>query len=608
MKKIIAILMMLVMVFAMGSVVYAEDNGNVAEVNNIGYSSIQEAVDAAADGDVVTVTQSHEIKNYSLLDGSYNTAVKVEGKTVTIDLNGKELTCEYNESGMLVGFFSTDNGGHLTLVDSKGGAVVNVKAISTVYSLIVNYEGGCSLTIKGGSYILDKAKDSLAYTGSLPKDFGGKQGIFIEGGNFHLGNEGTGSNGSPWIFNAGGQNTSHVVVTGGTFNTDVNHQHWAHEVSVNKNLALKENGDGKWTVVEAAVYVNEPKSGYGRYVGYSTLSEAVKALKSVGQENKIIYFFRDLTTDETVTVEEEITINLDGYSLGFEGEGKIVLKGEGAVHGSEGLKAVPFSDGYAVTYQSGKYSLVAHDDSHETEIINAKAAKCAEEGYTGDKYCNTCSGYLEYGNVIPALNHKDENHDHICENGCGLAQGVCEDKNFDHICDYGYGFADGCDKVHGEHKDADKDHDCDYGCDETIGTCEDKDLDHACDYGCDKAFGEHKDADKDHNCDYGCSEKIGECEIDGEWVVIRKPGCEINGIERSYCEYGCGRYEERKIKASHDYEEGVCESCGKVSGIDYISGVSKPKEENESNPNTGAPVVSVVPVLTVAAAIFFKRK
>ena len=53
-------------------------------------------------------------------------------------------------------------------------------------------------------------------------------------------------------------------------------------------------------------------------------------------------------------------------------------------------------------------------------------------------------------------------------------------------------------------------------------------------------------------------------------------------------------------------------SSGKLPGIvggkpvTIIDGL--PKEENESNPNTGAPAVSVVPVLVAAAAVFFKKR
>ena len=38
-----------------------------------------------------------------------------------------------------------------------------------------------------------------------------------------------------------------------------------------------------------------------------------------------------------------------------------------------------------------------------------------------------------------ATGHKDVNRDHVCDNGCGIAQGVCKDSatDTDHVCDYG---------------------------------------------------------------------------------------------------------------------------------------------------------------------------
>ena len=69
---------------------------------------------------------------------------------------------------------------------------------------------------------------------------------------------------------------------------------------------------------------------------------------------------------------------------------------------------------------------------------------------------------------IPALEHKDDNKDHVCDSGCSVAIGTCEDANKDHACDYG------CGKAYGEHKDSteDNDHVCDYcNSDEVLEEC-----------------------------------------------------------------------------------------------------------------------------------------
>ena len=42
----------------------------------------------------------------------------------------------------------------------------------------------------------------------------------------------------------------------------------------------------------------------------------------------------------------------------------------------------------------------------ETETVNAKAATCTEDGYTGDEVCTVCGEIVKKGEVIPALGHK----------------------------------------------------------------------------------------------------------------------------------------------------------------------------------------------------------
>ena len=45
---------------------------------------------------------------------------------------------------------------------------------------------------------------------------------------------------------------------------------------------------------------------------------------------------------------------------------------------------------------------------HDTELKNAKAATCTEDGYTGDEICRTCGETVKQGSVIPAAGHDTE--------------------------------------------------------------------------------------------------------------------------------------------------------------------------------------------------------
>ena len=291
----------------------------VAAIGNKSYASIQDAINAAEDGNTIVVLRNINLNETALglLDNAYSTYFKVEGKTVTIDLNGKTISGEFNSTPMLVGLFSTENNGHLTLVDNsdEGTALVDLKSGNDqVYALIVNYEPGCSITIDGGTYKLDKAKDAIVYTGASLNE----GGVTIEDGIFELGNVGTGTNGQPWIFNVKGQNIRGVQVNGGTFNSDINHQFWANEVYVPETLALRNNGNGTWTVYEAEAYVVETASSTGaspRKVGYETLTEALavamdKNYTTVGLSN-------DITTDNVYTIKagETVTFDLNGKTL-----------------------------------------------------------------------------------------------------------------------------------------------------------------------------------------------------------------------------------------------------------------------------------------------------
>ena len=51
---------------------------------------------------------------------------------------------------------------------------------------------------------------------------------------------------------------------------------------------------------------------------------------------------------------------------------------------------------------------LAADLHTETETVNAKAATCTEDGYTGDVVCKACGKVIIKGEVIPATGHDTE--------------------------------------------------------------------------------------------------------------------------------------------------------------------------------------------------------
>ncbi len=219
---------------------------------------------------------------------------------------------------------------------------------------------------------------------------------------------------------------------------------------------------------------------------------------------------------------------------------------------------------------------VVPETGHRWGSLVVTPATCTEDGYITitcgncSKVCNSkehdeAKQYLkDYPFFkLDATGHADENKDHICENGCGIYQGVHEDTDKNHVCDYG------CNEAIGDHVDKDTDHACDYGCKETIGTCEDADLDHDCDYGCTKVYGEHVDENTDHACDYGCKETIGTCEdkdLDHkcDYGCTKVYGEHVDENTDHACDYGCnekiGTCEDKDLDHKCDY------GCTKVYG------------------------------------------
>ena len=299
------------------------DTANIVAAAVIGdkvYGSLTPAIKDVADGTTIKVFSDFTVdkSDVVLFDGAYYSFFLVDGKTVTIDLNGKKITG--NATGLdnlLIGMFTTDNNGHLTVIDSVGGASVQISdaADRKVYSLFANYEPDCSITIEGGSYYLNEAHDCLIYSG-CGVDKNKTQGVIVNGGTFKLGNVGTGENGKPWIFNVLGQNAGYVEVTGGTFNADFVHQFWANEVFVPETKALKNNGDGTWTIVDAVAYAVERATSTGSYnrnVGYATLAEAIAA------KTDLVVLLKDIVLTETLVMEEDLTLDLNGKVISVDG-------------------------------------------------------------------------------------------------------------------------------------------------------------------------------------------------------------------------------------------------------------------------------------------------
>ncbi|MBR3870663.1 MAG: hypothetical protein IKJ17_04090 [Clostridia bacterium] len=393
---------------------YIVASGYVATVGSAKYKSIQAAIDAAQDGDTVVLINDIDIakEKINTLGGKYNTLYKVEGKSVTVDMNGKTISGTYNGSSMLVGVFSTENGGHLTLT---GNGTVDVTAGTTVYGLLVNYDATSTLTVENGTYKADKVSDSIIYSGkgTTPGLYDSTQsGVTINGGTFTLGN--IDNENAPWIFNVGGAGDSYAVVNGGTFNFNITRQKWINEVVVPETHYIQDNGDGTWTVKEGAVAYTTETVLTGPYpvvmnFGYATLAEAFAA---ADQDEKVT-LLADITLAESVaSTKANVTLDLNGKTITGD---KSVLSVEGGDliivdSSAEQTGAVVATGNFAIDILDAKVTLKAGNvkaASYTVYLNNATSEFVMEGGKVEGDYAVAAGAGNAYikGGTVYATNY-----------------------------------------------------------------------------------------------------------------------------------------------------------------------------------------------------------
>ena len=140
MKKTLATILALVMALGLTTAAWAEGEGaaKVAKIGDTEYATLQEAVNAANNGQTI-VLQSDVV-----LTASLNVAVD---KTVTLDLNSYKITADMNGPHMIC------NAGNLTITDSsanKTGEIAKIGAETNFGYVIENH----------GTMTLDRCKIS----------------------------------------------------------------------------------------------------------------------------------------------------------------------------------------------------------------------------------------------------------------------------------------------------------------------------------------------------------------------------------------------------------------------------------------------------------------
>ncbi len=285
----------------------------VAQIGDKKYTSLAEAFAEAQEGDTVTLLNNVTLSDADMVKestGTYNVMLDVSGKSIMLDMNGQTINVDYNGGQYLYAVICVEDGASMTVL---GDGAINIKENGENVAYMFWKRGTTgTLMVENGTYHMNDTADSMVYTN-------GNENVTINGGTWTLDSVNTkGDNDEPWIFNVKGAGDGHVIVTGGTYNADINRQKWSNEVLVPETHYTVKNTDNTYTVHEGAVaYVNEgmltgnffaPKN-----VGYATLTEAIKAAEA--RNDSPVVLIEDTTETITIADNANIVLDLGGKTL-----------------------------------------------------------------------------------------------------------------------------------------------------------------------------------------------------------------------------------------------------------------------------------------------------
>ena len=205
-----------------------KESDPIATIGDTEYTILQAAFDAAKNGETIVITRDAILKNTTTL---------AEGKTVTLDLNGKTLSAAdknvirndggnltikngtITRTGDVVGYSVNNASGEITIENatiSRGLYTSGSKMTATNSNISHDqssrhaiYSWNCEVTINSGAYHNDNAGNATLMAA-------GSSVVTINGGTFSIAN---GSSTLGWTSCMIDQNgTAQVIVKGGQFN------------------------------------------------------------------------------------------------------------------------------------------------------------------------------------------------------------------------------------------------------------------------------------------------------------------------------------------------------------------------------------------------------
>ena len=187
---------------------------------------------------------------------------------------------------------------------------------------------------------------------------------------------------------------------------------------------------------------------------------------------------------------------------------------------------------------------------------------CTEKGFI-TYTCKNDPMYHIHVEEIPAKGHADANNDHICDNGCGEAQGTHAEQENSHECAY-------CGQAVGACRDNNDDHNCDV-CGTKLSECVAGENSHNC-ATCGAKVSECVAGESSHNCAI-CGAKLSECAA-GE----NSHNCATCGAKLSECVAGenshncaiCGEKLSDCKAGAPVIENSTAASCGEAGSYDSV--------------------------------------
>lgn len=387
-----------------------------AKIEDRSYASLNAAIDAAEEGDTVTL----------LKDITVDTKFSVN-KNITLDLNDNTLTLTKTDNDVTglndvviengtIALEPTNNAGdgiiRIGARNKDGGSLflqnvtVTGDDISSGAGTVMIYSNG-AFTMNNSVLDLSDEKCSAAYM--IYSNDGTKANVVINKSKI------LGDNVNSGIFN-GNVEIIDSEITMNVKDNGINGGKDSQVVSIKNSDVTLTGGKGR----ALTFYGDNTVTIENSHLSFKDFEEADIRYKTFGENQLIIKDVVSTVTFGTYVVdgnsEAKVEDLLDTFDLPTCGlfevsEGTISVVYNHKITVINKKEATCTEKGYTGDeYCETCEQIITEGEDikklgHKITVINKKDATCTEEGYTGDEYCETCEKTLVKGNVVKATGH-----------------------------------------------------------------------------------------------------------------------------------------------------------------------------------------------------------